>query len=566
MNRFRCKICGTVFDAVPKVCACGNSNPALWDIVPADADAPYDRPFAGAASSFGTDGPVNSGNGQPAFMNGSAPYDRIPPGNAQPNGVNAPAADAPPYTAAKPAGKRPAAAIVLSVLLALMVAGAGVLGYFTYKAYAGTADSSADDGGERRGKRKDRGTAEETTAPDAGKQTDSVSFLPVDAPLPSAEAVFVKLPDFSGTYYDALTQDTYYNACLQFKKEEQNSADFPAGTVIAQTPDAGTLVNGGTQITLTVSKGAEEFELPDVSGKSFAQAKAELTPYGLNCVRNEIENPFGQPEGTVRDTLPAAGATVKTGDTVTLQVYGAFSDTPQPPDGPDDPNTAEPPDGPDDPDGPVPARPTSKNEILDFYKAAVNRVKYDGAAGYTKKEWQSIESADITGNGTVDATIKKLALNYMTTAEQAEGQVYAKGSQEAKDRFPNFTLTDYSKVKSATIQESSAAYKIVIVMQDEDTPHKGSSFIAQVTNSVLLWEDIDAELKNISVLSEYSDIHIWYRGFTITAVTGRDGRFTTLQHVAPNIDIRIGHAKVIINIDDKSARMTNYCMYTDFIY
>ena len=222
--------------------------------------------------------------------------------------------------------------------------------------------------------------------------------------------------------------------------------------------------------------------------------------------------------------------------------------------------------GSETPAQPTSTKPSSKNEILDFYKAAVNRVKNDGAAGYTKKEWQVLDNINITGNGTVDGTIKKLAGNYMTTADQAENQVCAKGSNEAKDRFPNFVLTDYSKVKSATIQESSTAYKIVIVMQDEDTPHKGSSFIAQVTNSVLLWEDIEKELKNISVLSEWNNIHVWYRSFTITAVTSKDGKFTSLQHVAPNVDIRIGHAKLIINIDNKSGKLVNYCTYTNFQY
>ena len=215
---------------------------------------------------------------------------------------------------------------------------------------------------------------------------------------------------------------------------------------------------------------------------------------------------------------------------------------------------------------PTSSKPSNKNEILDFYKAAVNRVKNDGAAGYTKKEWQVLENVNITGVSAVDNTIVKLAGNYMTTADQAQNQVCAKGSNEAKDRFPNFILTDYSKVKSATIQESSTAYKIVIVMQDEDTPHKGSSFIAQVTNSVLLWEDIDKELKNISAISEYNNIHVWYRSFTITAVTTKDGKFTSLQHVAPNVDIRIGHAKLIISIDNKSGKLVNYCTYTNFQY
>ena len=86
----------------------------------------------------------------------------------------------------------------------------------------------------------------------------------------------------------------------------------------------------------------------------------------------------------------------------------------------------------------------------------------------------------------------------MTTKEEAEVKTNAKGSDEAKRRFPDCTLTDLSKVVSATKKDlANGNYEITIIMADEDTPmNEQSSFLGKVTNSVLYWEDIEETIKN----------------------------------------------------------------------
>ena len=218
-------------------------------------------------------------------------------------------------------------------------------------------------------------------------------------------------------------------------------------------------------------------------------------------------------------------------------------------------------------DPPSVGKPSAKAEILDFYKSAAARIKDNAEAGYHKKEWQEIDNMNVTGISSVDVAVQNTVAGYVTTEADAEVMVSEKGSEDAKSRFPGFTLTDYSKVASASLTESGGNYKITIVMQDEDTPKKAGNFLGQVTNSVLYWEDVEYELNNnVKMVKDFSDVHIAYQHFTIEAELTPDGRFISLKHTA-HVNIRIGSAKVlIVTMKDKSATMDNYAVYSDFIY
>lgn len=212
------------------------------------------------------------------------------------------------------------------------------------------------------------------------------------------------------------------------------------------------------------------------------------------------------------------------------------------------------------------AAPTGKENVFNFYKNAVAKVK-GGAAGYTKKEYQALSSLNLTGISTVDNAITKVAAGYMTTEADAKDQVAAKGSADAKSRFPECTLTDMSKVKSATCTvQSNGNYKITIIMVDEDTPKKSGSFLGKVTNSLLYWEDIDKELKNISIIKSYSNIHVIYKGYKIEAELTPAGNFVSMTHLG-SVDIKIGEAKVLVaTLTNKSGHLDNTCKYTNFKY
>ncbi len=211
-------------------------------------------------------------------------------------------------------------------------------------------------------------------------------------------------------------------------------------------------------------------------------------------------------------------------------------------------------------------KPSTKDEVLDFYKNAAARIKNNAEASYHKKEYQVVGALNITGIGMVDSAIEKAVAGYVTTEESAEDQFSEKGSDDAKNRFPGFTLTDYSKVASAECTEANGNYKITIIMQDEDTP-KAGTFLKEVTDSVLLWEDIEKEVTtNVKIVSDFNDVHVVYKGYKIEAEITPDGKFVTLDQTA-HVDIAIGSAKILIaTLKNKSGTLDNYMKLWDFQY
>ncbi|MBD5656250.1 MAG: Stk1 family PASTA domain-containing Ser/Thr kinase [Candidatus Eremiobacteraeota bacterium] len=91
----------------------------------------------------------------------------------------------------------------------------------------------------------------------------------------------------------------------------------PVGTVISQQPAASAALAKGSSVTLTV---AVPGTVPDVSGKSPAQASTLLQNYGYK-IGNTAYKQEGV-EGTVVGTEPAAGTAEHPGATVTIYVSG----------------------------------------------------------------------------------------------------------------------------------------------------------------------------------------------------------------------------------------------------
>ena len=210
--------------------------------------------------------------------------------------------------------------------------------------------------------------------------------------------------------------------------------------------------------------------------------------------------------------------------------------------------------------------PSSKNEIISFYADAVNDIKNNGSASYTKKEFQTISNFNITGNSMVDGVIKNIADRYFKDETNAELQVGEKGRESSKSKMLGWSLTDNSKVVSASLDQVGGNYKITLVMADEDTPHKGSSHLAAV-GSVLLWEDIENELNGISQLKEWEgNVSIVYTDYTITATVTPEGKLVSLRHHT-DVEIRVAHAKIlIVTLNDKALDMENTVVFSDFAY
>jgi eukaryotic-like serine/threonine-protein kinase len=98
-------------------------------------------------------------------------------------------------------------------------------------------------------------------------------------------------------------------------------SDEPEGTVIAQDPAAGTEVEAGDVVTITVSEGEEQQEMPDVTGQDGNDAEAFLeSEFGL--VVEQVEEPCADaiPPGAVCRQEPEPGTPVSEGDSAVLYV------------------------------------------------------------------------------------------------------------------------------------------------------------------------------------------------------------------------------------------------------
>ncbi|MBD7917105.1 Stk1 family PASTA domain-containing Ser/Thr kinase [Cellulomonas sp. Sa3CUA2] len=112
-------------------------------------------------------------------------------------------------------------------------------------------------------------------------------------------------------------QDQLAGDALTVEATEAFHDTVPAGRIIDQSPVAGADAHRGDVVTVTVSKGPETVAMPNLTGKQFDKAKAELESLGLTAKR---ENVLGGLFGTVRTQSVPAGESVRKGTEVVLQV------------------------------------------------------------------------------------------------------------------------------------------------------------------------------------------------------------------------------------------------------
>ncbi|MFN2594769.1 MAG: Stk1 family PASTA domain-containing Ser/Thr kinase, partial [Actinomycetota bacterium] len=126
----------------------------------------------------------------------------------------------------------------------------------------------------------------------------------------------VTVPNLVGkTLSDA--QDILSNENLHSTIERKNSTK-PVDTVLKQDPTAGADAHEGDTVTLTVSGGAAQVEVPDVTGQTLADAKQLLKDRKL-ALGDVTEQPSSSvPKGTVISQFPRAQASATAGDSVDL--------------------------------------------------------------------------------------------------------------------------------------------------------------------------------------------------------------------------------------------------------
>ncbi|CAN5708336.1 Stk1 family PASTA domain-containing Ser/Thr kinase [soil metagenome] len=93
--------------------------------------------------------------------------------------------------------------------------------------------------------------------------------------------------------------------------------DVAEGGIIGQSSAAGTAVEPGTSIDVTVSSGPEQTTVPDVAGDNLQEAQGKITDAGFTYTTLSSQN-TQWPAGTVLYTDPTAGTQLESGSNVTI--------------------------------------------------------------------------------------------------------------------------------------------------------------------------------------------------------------------------------------------------------
>lgn len=128
----------------------------------------------------------------------------------------------------------------------------------------------------------------------------------------------VKVPDVVGKQM-ALARQILEDQHLRVNVVEVYDASVPAGQVVSQSPEAGATVKSERLVTINVSKGGEDMEMPDVKGLSRSAAENRLTKMGLN-IGSLYEKYSDEEAGTVISTDPPIGSKINKGTTVDLTI------------------------------------------------------------------------------------------------------------------------------------------------------------------------------------------------------------------------------------------------------
>jgi beta-lactam-binding protein with PASTA domain/tRNA A-37 threonylcarbamoyl transferase component Bud32 len=158
-----------------------------------------------------------------------------------------------------------------------------------------------------------------SASPGEGEKVDKGSSVSL---VVSSGPEQVAVPDVTGKSFDE-AQSTLQAAGFKVTRTDKESDKDP-GTVLSQNPKAGTQVDSGSTVGLTVAKEQTQVDVPDVTGEDSPVAIRELSKAGFEVdpQTKDVDSPEG--DGVVIDQNPAGGAKAKKGSKVTI-VVGKFN-------------------------------------------------------------------------------------------------------------------------------------------------------------------------------------------------------------------------------------------------
>ncbi|MFH9708868.1 Stk1 family PASTA domain-containing Ser/Thr kinase [Streptomyces luteogriseus] len=129
----------------------------------------------------------------------------------------------------------------------------------------------------------------------------------------------IDIPDVTGSdEADARSELTEAGLKVKIAAERVTSSEYDKGQVVRQTPESGGRAAEGDTVTLTLSKGPEMIEVPDVVGDSVDDARQALEGAGFEV--DEDRGLFGIFGDEVKSQSVEGGRTAPKGSTITIKI------------------------------------------------------------------------------------------------------------------------------------------------------------------------------------------------------------------------------------------------------
>ena len=110
------------------------------------------------------------------------------------------------------------------------------------------------------------------------------------------------------------------NAGFQFGPTTEQTSTQPRGAVVGSNPPSGEQVPLPAVVRIVISQGPASLQVPDLTGRSVADARSTLEQLGLHLGAVSRDTSSFQPENTVLSQTPAAGQMIGAGGRVSLRI------------------------------------------------------------------------------------------------------------------------------------------------------------------------------------------------------------------------------------------------------
>lgn len=171
--------------------------------------------------------------------------------------------------------------------------------------------------------------AEQSIEAETELDTGSSINITISSGIPGGDdSIEVTIPAVEGKDYDAASEELIQDFIYLVRRESEYSDVVPAGVIISQEPEAGTVLKQNSNVTVVVSAGKEMMRVPDTQYKTEDEARQLLEEVFLIADIQYEANDQVQTGNVIRQSLEA-GSQAEKGTAVTVYVSTGQNQTGQ---------------------------------------------------------------------------------------------------------------------------------------------------------------------------------------------------------------------------------------------